>query len=291
MISRPTPATQDMNNLAANFTTIRVLGEGGFGIVKLVKSRQDGQLFAVKSFKQTSNTVQALQLAEKEIALLKTLAHPNIVGFHGMGFDQKERYIILEYCAGGDLRSMIHDAASQRKPIPHHRIQSIFCQMLLALHYCHHSYKGLRHTLLHRDLKPENVLLNAAGQVKLADFGLAKVMANGLTVTTSFVGTSGYLPPELVAGQPYDHKADIFNLGCILFELCTLRIPNHALRGVQRAREFLLPAGHSAQMNSLVPMLLSIEPARRPSTSDLLASPVIACWLQMPWPREDDPER
>jgi serine/threonine protein kinase len=57
---------------------------------------------------------QALQLAEKEIALLKTLAHPNIVGFHGMGLDQKERFIILEYCAGGDLRSMIHDAATQR---------------------------------------------------------------------------------------------------------------------------------------------------------------------------------
>lgn len=57
---------------------------------------------------------EALQLAEKEIALLKTLAHPNIVGFHGMGLDQNERFIILEYCAGGDLRSMITDAASDR---------------------------------------------------------------------------------------------------------------------------------------------------------------------------------
>jgi serine/threonine protein kinase len=72
------------------------------------------QLFAVKSFKQTSNMAEALRLAEKEITLLKTLAHPNIVGFHGMGLDQNERFIILEYCAGGDLRSMINEAASQR---------------------------------------------------------------------------------------------------------------------------------------------------------------------------------
>jgi serine/threonine protein kinase len=57
---------------------------------------------------------EAVQLAEKEIALLKTPAHPNIVGFHGMGLDQNERFIILEYCAGGDLRTMIDEAASQR---------------------------------------------------------------------------------------------------------------------------------------------------------------------------------
>ncbi|KAJ9093492.1 hypothetical protein QFC20_007116 [Naganishia adeliensis] len=76
-----------MRTLAEHFTTIRVLGEGGFGIVKLVKSRRDGQLFAIKHFKKTPNMAVAMQLAEKEIALLKTLAHPNIVGFHGMGLD------------------------------------------------------------------------------------------------------------------------------------------------------------------------------------------------------------
>ena len=118
--------------------------------------------------------------------------------------------MVTEY-ADGELFGLLEDDHT----LPEEQVQVIACQLVSALHYLH------SHRIMHRDMKPQNILLCKDNRVKLCDFGFARAMSTETMVLTSIKGTPLYMSPELVEDRPYDHNADLWALGCILYEVFT----------------------------------------------------------------------
>ncbi|RSH80708.1 G2-specific serine/threonine protein kinase [Saitozyma podzolica] len=243
------------------------LGEGGFGTVYAIK--------VVKLSPGMSN----LDLLEEEIYALSQLSHPNIVSFIEVVEHKSVKHIVMEYCGRGDLRKFLNFHLELCATVPESRIKSIFVQLLLALHHCHHSFFG-EWSLLHRDIKPENVLFSENGTVKLGDFGLSKILEASQQQAISFVGTPGYLAPEVFAGKRYGAKADMFSLGCLLYEMCALDAPIFSGKDNKQPIQDRIPDTFSPEVKSLAGSLLQHEPSKRPSSADLLSRRYVAEWLR-----------
>lgn len=135
--------------------------------------------------------------------------------------------------------------------------------------------------ILHRDLKPKNILLAKGNQVKIGDFGISKMLENTFDMAKTATGTPYYLSPEVCLGQRYDHKSDMWMLGCILYELCTLRRPfegdslNHVLNSIIKQKPKKLPKEFSPLFQQLVDLLLQKQANLRASISEILDLPEI----------------
>jgi NIMA (never in mitosis gene a)-related kinase 1/4/5 len=147
----------------------------------------------------------------------------------------------------------------------------------MALKYVHSC------NILHRDLKTQNIMLSGPQQrtIKLGDFGIAKVLGSGRDLAATVVGTPHYLSPELCKGSPYDHKSDIWALGCVLYELCALRKPFDAsnipgiIFKIMRCEAAPIDARYSDDLRSMLASLLNANPDARPSTEEIEATPIV----------------
>jgi serine/threonine-protein kinase len=139
------------------------------------------------------------------------LAHPNIVVVYDAGEEDGLFYITMEFVEGRSLQSVI-DA---KQPFPVSRVMKLMEQVCSALDFAH------QHNVVHRDIKPANLMLTADDVVKITDFGTAKILQFGTSMTTHVMGTPSYMSPEQVKGKPVDGRSDIFSLGVILYELMT----------------------------------------------------------------------
>ncbi|KAG6888618.1 hypothetical protein C0992_008028 [Termitomyces sp. T32_za158] len=227
--------------------------------------------------------------------ILKDLGHDHIVRYHDRYVDRDAGilYILMEYCGGGDLSTVIKQAARTNRPIPEDKIWSYFLQILLALNHCHHpnghartssggnnvydnAGSSIRAQILHRDLKPDNVFLDTADKVKLGDFGLSRALTQ-TNFANTYVGTPYYMSPELMQEKAYDTKSDIWSLGCVIYELCALKPPFHEAKTHQELSNFIragrippLPRGYSQTLATVIKSMLNLNPAMRPSAAQLL---------------------
>lgn len=162
-------------------------------------------------------------------------------------------------------------------------IWKLFTQLTLALYECHRRPAG---KILHRDIKPGNVFLDAEQNVKLGDFGLAKIMGEDSVYANTHVGTPYYMSPEQMAESSYDEKSDIWSLGCLIYELASLRPPFAATTHLQLAARIKagnferLPLRYSEDLQQLVTWMLTLHPDLRPSVDELLAHPMVALRLR-----------
>ncbi len=143
------------------------------------------------------------------------LTHPNVVAVYDQGDDHGTLFLAMEYVAG---RHTLRDVLREEAPLPPQRALSLLEEILKAIAAAHES------GIIHRDVKPENVLINPRGQVKVADFGLARAISSATTATATggvLMGTVSYLPPELVTDGTADARSDIYSLGVLLFEMLT----------------------------------------------------------------------
>uniref|UniRef100_K3WDC6 Protein kinase domain-containing protein n=1 Tax=Globisporangium ultimum (strain ATCC 200006 / CBS 805.95 / DAOM BR144) TaxID=431595 RepID=K3WDC6_GLOUD len=202
-----TPVSADPPEFARfqnKYLIMKEIGEGSFSIVHKVVNRLTGQLCAVKCCKYSS-------ALEEEVGIMRKLSHPNIVGIEGVYNQSAENnmcYVVMDYMEDGDLC----DRLIKHQRLPESEVQMIISQVLQGLEYLH------RHNILHRDIKPENILLHG-DMVKIADFGLAKQLPNAASMLKRSCGTLEYAAPELLVGQPYGLKSDIFSLGVVLYVL------------------------------------------------------------------------
>ena len=156
-----------------------------------------------------------------------------------------------------------------------------FVQMSLALSYLHSK------KILHRDLKPANIFLSEGKRViKLGDFGVTKVLSNTLPMAKTKIGTPYYMAPELLLGDAYNYKADVWSLGCVLYELAALAVPFQAQKMTQLQKRIVseqpppLSSRYSVPFEILTLKMLTKEPAARPGTKDLLINPFVRSFLR-----------
>lgn len=197
----------------------RLVGRGGMAIVVL-GTDPDGNEVALKILKgQKVDTGQ--QRFKREFRALARLRHPNVIRVDAYGDIHGHPYIAMEFVPGIDLHKLIHDLKHEHGEKRWKRCEAVLVDLCRALAYIH------RRGLVHRDLKPSNVLIDLAGRCRLSDFGIVKDLDPSLetAVSTTLVGTWAYASPEQIAGQPIDHRSDLYSLGVILFAMLTGRRP------------------------------------------------------------------
>lgn len=151
-----------------------------------------------------------------EAGLLKNLVHPNIVEYKESFLSQDHLTIIMEHCEVGDLAYHIKRKQQKNETFSEQEIFHWMVQICMALEYVH------SRKVLHRDIKTQNVFLTGANTIKLGDFGISKVLESTTQVAMTVVGTPYYMSPESCQSEPQTSKSDIWALGVIVYELCTL---------------------------------------------------------------------
>lgn len=187
---------------------IDLIGEGSFGKVYKARRKGAGHVVAMKFITKKGKNEKELRNLRSEIEILTKLNHENIILLLDAFETPNEFVVVMEY-AKGELFEVLEDD----KNLPEEEVQKIAKQLVRALHYLHSN------RIIHRDMKPQNILIGRNGAIKLCDFGFARAMSCNTMVLTSIKGTPLYMAPELVQEQPYNHTADLWSLGCILYEL------------------------------------------------------------------------
>ncbi|XP_068038187.1 serine/threonine-protein kinase Nek3 isoform X2 [Anomalospiza imberbis] len=224
------------------YNMLKVLGEGSFGRALLVHHRISDQKYVMKEIRLPMSS-SGVENSRKEAVLLAKMKHPNIVAFKESFEADGHLYIVMEYCDDGDLMQKIKHQGGNL--FPEDKILHWFVQMCLAVKHIHDK------RVLHRDIKSKNVFLTQSGKVKLGDFGSARLLAHPMSYACTYVGTPYYVPPEIWESLPYNNKSDIWSLGCILYELCTLKHPI-ANEFEQILKETKKPEGNAARQKGHV---------------------------------------
>ncbi|XP_006010583.1 cyclin-dependent kinase 2-like isoform X2 [Latimeria chalumnae] len=197
------------------FRKVEKIGEGTYGVVYKAVNKLTGDMVALKKIRLDAETEGVPSTAIREISLVKELNHPNIVELLDVIHREKKLYLVFEFLSQ-DLKKYMDSSKSTRLPLP--LIKSYLYQLLLGVSYCH------SHRVIHRDLKPQNLLINEIGDIKLADFGLARAFGVPLRTYTHEVVTLWYRAPEILLGCKYYSTAvDIWSIGCIFAEMITGR--------------------------------------------------------------------
>ena len=204
---------------------------------------------------------------QQEAQILARLHHPNVINVFDTGVDGGDRFIVMELVEGPTLRELL-DTEGRLAP---ERAAEIASRLASALAFAHGK------AVIHRDVKPSNVLLPPDGGVKLADMGIARLLSpEALTATLSVRGTALYISPEQVRGDRVDPRADLYSLGCVLFEMLTGRTPfegdlaalSYAHTHTPAPRVRSIDPSVPAAMDELVAAMLEKDPARRPATGE-----------------------
>lgn len=218
---------------------------------------------------------------EQEAQILARLQHPNVITVFDTGVEGGDRFIVMELVEGPTLRELL-DAEGRLTP---ERAGEIASPLASALGFAHAK------AVIHRDVKPSNVLLPPDGGVKLADMGIARLLSpEALTATLSVRGTAGYISPEQVRGDRVDARADLYSLGCVLFEMLAGRTPfegdlaalSYAHTHTPAPRVRSINPDVPAAMDELVAAMLEKDPAKRPSTGEEVQRSLAAAMRQDP---------
>jgi tRNA A-37 threonylcarbamoyl transferase component Bud32 len=247
------PTAEELATLFPQLEVIELIGQGGMGAVYKARQPALDRLVAVKVLPPEAGRDPAFaERFSREARALARLSHPNIVAVHDVGRAGEFYYLVMEYVDGANLRQVLRDG--QLRPEQALRIVPQICD---ALQYAHEE------GVVHRDIKPENILLDKKGRVKIADFGLAKLLGRDtgdftLTGSRQVMGTLYYMAPEQVERPlEVDHRADIYSLGVVFYEMLTGQLP---------VGRFPMPsekAGTDAFLDEVVLRALEREPAQR----------------------------
>ena len=199
-----------------NFKIIKKVGGGSFGLVYKVLDKNDNKFYAIKRVELNDQNKDNIKEVEKEAKILKEIKSDNVVKYIDYFYEEDDSFnIVMEFCEYSDLRSYIKKFKNQNKKIAESVIRLIITELSNGLKDIHSN------NVIHRDLKPENIFISSDHLIKIGDFGISKIL-DGTDYAKTFAGTYSYMAPELINGEKYSKKVDIWSLGCIIYELCTL---------------------------------------------------------------------
>ena len=253
---RPRPVVPDLSEVQRDFPQLELLdlvGRGGMGLVYKARQRRLDRLVALKVLAPDLAADPAFaERFLREAQALAKLSHPNVVTVHDFGERNGRYFLLMEYVDGTSLRQLFEDGSLS--PPQALRLVPELCA---GLQYAHEQ------GIVHRDIKPENILIDRDGRVKIADFGLVKLLDKDegdwrLTRASQVMGTPQYMAPEQMnRPQEVDHRADIYSLGVVLYEMLTAELPTG---------RFALPSEKvrvDVRLDEVVLKALEREPERR----------------------------
>jgi serine/threonine protein kinase len=265
----PPSATSSDTDLAgrtlAGYRLLRLLGSGGMAHVYLAEQESLQRHVAVKLLRQSTLAhPAAVERFMQEARAAASLAHGNIVQIHEVACCDGIHFLAEEYVAGPSLK----DWLKHRGPLDTAQLLSVLAQVGSAL------ARAAEHGIIHRDIKPENLLVTPQGEVKVADFGLARVLHENLELTQTgmTLGTPLYMSPEQATGRPVDIRSDLYSLGATTYHLATGQPPFQATSSVTVALAHLndpLPAVRGIRpelpqpVASIIEQLLAKQPGDR----------------------------
>ena len=253
---RPRPEAPDLSVVQRDFPQLEILeliGRGGMGLVYKARQRRLDRLVALKVLHTELASDPAFsERFLREAQALAKLSHPNVVRVHDFGERQGRYFLLMEYVDGASLRDLL-----ERGELPPSEGLRLVPQICAGLQYAHEQ------GIVHRDIKPENILIDDHGQVTIADFGLVKLLDKDegdwrLTRASQIMGTPQYMAPEQMhRPREVDHRADIYSLGVVLYEMLTTELPTG---------RFALPSEKvrvDVRLDEVVLKALDREPERR----------------------------
>eukprot|EP00753_Platysulcus_tardus_P001367 PLAT11303.1.p1 GENE.PLAT11303.1~~PLAT11303.1.p1 ORF type:complete len:444 (+),score=176.33 PLAT11303.1:67-1332(+) len=251
------------------------LGSGNYSIVKECFNIETGARYACKMMRKSKLSSEDVEALGEEIAVMKSLDHPNIVSMVDFFETRKMYYIVMELISGGEL----FDYLVEQERFTEKRARHIFLQFCDTVSYCH------RLGIVHRDLKPENLLLTSKDDdciVKVADFGFARFKHPGEATLTTICGTPGYIAPEILEGAPYTEAVDVWSLGVILYCMLCGYPPFYSesqpeLFALIRSGTFEFHSPEwdavSEEAKGLIRGMLTVDVSRRLSAAEVLKHP------------------
>ena len=253
-----------------------VLGEGAFAKVRLATQIHIKEKCAIKIVnKRLLEDTKDVQRLRKEIKILKTIRHKNIVQLYDIMESKMNLYFVMEYCKGGEL----FDYIVKKKRLLEKEACIFFQQIINGVEYLHSQ------GIIHRDLKPENLLLNEKNQIKISDFGLSTFYTKNNLLQTA-CGTPSYAPPEMLEGQQYNGEAaDIWSCGIILYAMLCGNLPfseskeEIILKKIKK-HDFVIPAYLSKDAQDILYHILKINPDERFTIDKIKKHP----WFNMIMP-------
>ena len=250
------------------------LGIGAFGVVFKVLKKSDNNIYVIKQIPLLGLSPQQKDEAKLEAKILSSVRSPYIVRYFESFEEKNNLNIVMEYCDGGDLDEFINKNKKTGYLLKEDIIWNIFIKICIGLATLH------KNKILHRDLKTLNIFLTKELDVKIGDFGVAKILTQSGFAKT-LIGTPYYLSPELCEEQPYNDKSDVWALGCILYELCTYKHPFNAKSQASLIIKILQSKPHpihkyySENLKNLIYLILDKNHLSRPSCIDILNRPFV----------------
>ncbi len=242
-----------------------LLGRGGMATVHAATDERLGRRVALKQLASSDEGLRGAERFASETRLLAALAHPGIVRLYDGGVSDGTPWLVMELVDGRGLDQVLADDG----PLGLDDLLALAEGLALGLAHAH------GHGIVHRDLKPSNVLVDRDGQVRIADFGIARLAdEGGLTRTGETLGSPAYLAPEQLAGEEVTGAADVYALGLLLIEAATggRAFPGTGMEsaGARMVRSPAVPDVLEAPLHSLVAAAVRREPAERPSATELV---------------------
>ncbi|CAN6278842.1 unnamed protein product [Urochloa humidicola] len=253
----------------------KLIGSGTFGQVYLGFNSESGKFCAIKEVQvilDDSKSKERLRQLNQEVDILRKLSHQNIVQYYGSELTDEALSIYLEYVSGGSIHNLLRDYGPFKEPV----IRNYTRQILSGLAYLH----GRK--TVHRDIKGANILVGPNGEVKLADFGVAKHITSYAEIH-SFRGSPYWMAPEVIMNKNgYSLEVDIWSLGCTVIEMGTGRHPWHPHEDVPAMFKIVntkaipeIPESFSKEGKDFLSLCLKRDPAQRPSATQLLGHPFV----------------
>ncbi|MBN1946667.1 MAG: serine/threonine protein kinase [Bradymonadales bacterium] len=274
-----------LNIRFGEYVLFRKIAKGGMAEVYLAGKKGPGsfdKLVALKTvIRQKHDDTGFIRLFYNEARLSARFNHPNIVAVHDVTLINGRPTMVMEYVAGATVADLVRKAAEKEEPFTRQVALRIALDSARGLYHAHHlaDYDGTPLSLVHRDVSPQNILVGYGGQVKVFDFGIARIAdtANGgESLAGVLAGKYAYMSPEQTQGGELDERSDVFSLGIILYELTTQRRlfkRNNQIEVLRAITEEEIPApgtvvpGYPRALERIVMSALERDPAKRPATA------------------------
>ncbi|CAL9781909.1 unnamed protein product [Musa acuminata subsp. burmannicoides] len=265
-------AIDDLNIPWSELVLKERIGAGSFGTVH--RAEWHGSDVAVKILMEQDLHPERLKEFLREVAIMKSLRHPNIVLFMGAVTEPRNLSIVTEYLSRGSLYRLLHRNGA-REVLDERRRLSMAFDVAKGMNYLHKRNPPI----VHRDLKSPNLLVDKKYTVKVCDFGLSRLKANTFLSSKSLAGTPEWMAPEVLRDEPSNEKSDVYSFGVILWEFMTLQQPWSNLNPAQvvaavgfKGRRLEIPSDVNPQVAAIIESCWANEPWKRPAFSSIMES-------------------